>query len=136
MARRKDLLLAGAALAVVTGVLALGFHSLGGRAKQRDFKADERRIAELQGLARQIREMHAHELPDSLAGLGSSSDLKDPVSKLPYEYHRKSGATYELCATFATDSGEEGGYATGSKFWTHPKGRQCYQLDTTTTNLY
>ncbi len=135
MSGRKDLLLAGAALVVVIAVLALGFHSLGGRANQRDFKADERRIADLQALARQIR-LHPHELPDTLAAVGPTSDLNDPVSKLPYEYHRKSGVAYELCAKFATDSGEEGGYSIGSGFWTHPKGRHCYQMDTAQNNLY
>jgi len=71
-------------------------------------------------------------LPATLAELTPSSpvSLKDPVTHAPYEYHPKSGTTYELCATFATASrADEGTYPPRTAFWNHPKGRHCYQLD-------
>jgi hypothetical protein len=135
MPKRKDALLAAAALAVVVAVLAVGFYSLGPRGKQRALNADARRVEDLQSIARQFWMQRPKQLPATLAELPPSPPmhLNDPVTNAPYEYHPQSGASYELCAIFATDSATDGaagdGFPLANTFWNHPRGRHCYQLD-------
>ena len=135
MAKRRDAMTAAVALVAVLLVLALGFHRLGPRANQRAIRADERRIEDLRSIAQQIyfRNHRQTPMPTSLAEQMQSTgvSLNDPVTKVPYEYHPKAGSTYELCATFATNSNAQAGWIIQppSAFWSHPKGTQCYQLD-------
>jgi hypothetical protein len=131
MQKRKDLVMAAAALVAVLIVLALGFHYLGSPANQRAINSDERRIDNLRSIAQWI---HLRPMPLSatlteLPRIPATS-IKDPVTHAPYEYHPASGTAYELCATFAAASTEdEDTYRPRSAFWNHPKGRYCYQLD-------
>jgi hypothetical protein len=136
MSKHRDLLLAAGALIVVLIVLALGFQRLGPREHWRAVKADARRIEDLRSIAQHIH-FPQKKVPATLAELPNISgvSLKDPVTQAPYEFHPKSGMAYELCATFATDSApdEEG---LQPKFWIHPKGRHCYELDATETPAF
>jgi hypothetical protein len=132
MRRRKDVLFSAAALVIVVVVLALGFRRLGPPRHQRATTADARRVSDLHEIAQRIAAMKLLAVPASLAGLRQSRfmNLNDPATRAPYEYHPKSCTVYELCATFATASAE-GDYRRPllSRFWWHPKGRYCYQLD-------
>jgi len=126
-------MMGGMALVVVLVVLAIGFHRLGPRGYQRAFMADERRIEDLRAIAEAVYYRRQAPMPATLAELPQSAriSLNDPVTNAPYEYHPKSGAAYELCATFATESGAPGeaNRPLHDKFWSHSKGRYCYQQD-------
>jgi hypothetical protein len=130
MMKHKHLPLA-AALAAVLVVLGIGFHYLGPPTNQRAIHADERRVQDLRSIAQWIN-LRKMPLPASLTELtkGSQTGLNDPVTNAPYEYRRKAGSVYELCATFATGSAPgEDGFRSRSVFWSHPAGRHCYDLD-------
>ncbi|HXM40501.1 MAG TPA: hypothetical protein VN924_04570 [Bryobacteraceae bacterium] len=130
MPKHRDLLLAGGATAAVLVVLALGFIQLGPREKQRAIRADERRVRDLQSIVQTIY-ARQNALPASLAELPRSSvpSLRDPVTQAPYEYHPQSGMRHELCAGFATNSAANEGFQRDPPFWSHPRGRHCFQLD-------
>ncbi len=122
MSRRRDVLLAVGAAVVVVAVLAFGFHLLGPPRDQRAISADERRVADLRSMAQAIQARLA------------PPPLHDPVTNTPYEYHPKTGTSYELCATFETASAEsDAEYQQPSPFWRHLKGRQCFELDSAKT---
>ncbi len=132
MPRRRNTLLAAGALVIVLVVLALGFHRLGSQADQRAITADQRRVQDLQGIARQIAALHKSAPPPALADLrhGQFLHLSDPVTRAPYQYHLISGTDYQLCATFATASADsDERWVQPSPFWRHPKGSYCYELD-------
>jgi hypothetical protein len=136
MRRRKDALIGAAALAIVLVVLALGFHRLGSPANQRAIAADTRRVTDLREIAQRIAAQHREAPPPRLADVRQSQflHLNDPVTRAPYEYTLKSGTAYELCAAFATASGEgDEMWGQLSLFWRHPKGRYCYELDSSKT---
>ncbi len=138
MMKHKDLPMAAAALAAVLVVLALGFHYLGPRVSQRAIQADERRVQDLRSIAHWIN-LRPMPPPAGLTELtqGSRTGVSDPVTNAPYEYSRKAGSAYELCATFATGSAPgEDGFRSRSIFWSHPTGRHCYELDASQVTPY
>jgi hypothetical protein len=137
MSRRRDILAASGTLLVILVVLVLGFLRLGSPQRQRGITADQRRARDLYGIANDIHENHAFQLPERLEELKPErwgESLKDPVTGVSYEYHPKGGRAYELCATFSGEGltlaewdsreGEPMG-----RFQKHPGGRYCYQLD-------
>ncbi|MGA3262303.1 MAG: hypothetical protein ABSE35_25790 [Bryobacteraceae bacterium] len=142
MAKRRDAMTAGMALVAVLVVLALGFHRLGPRANQRTIKADERRVEDLRSIAQEMRIQNLRQMPipASVAKLRQSTgtNLNDPVTNAPYEYHPMFGTAYELCATFATGSGAQDRWDMQPRwdFWNHPKGRYCYRLDASKVTEY
>jgi hypothetical protein len=134
MARRRDLALAVGAAAVVVAVLALGFRLLGPPRNQRAIGADERRVSDLRGIAQALQARQTPQLPATLADLTQSPmlHLHDPLTNTPYEYHPKTGSSYQLCATFETASAEDDSeFQQPSPFWRHLKGHQCFELDAT-----
>ena len=136
MPRRKDLALAAGAAVVVAAVLAFGFRILGPPRDQRAISADERRVADLRGIAQQLQAQQTPQLPTTLAELRQTVllHLRDPLTNTPYEYHPKTGSSYELCATFETASAEDDSeYQPPSPFWRHLKGHQCFELDAAKT---
>jgi hypothetical protein len=94
-------------------------------AVQRKIEADNRRVQDLQTLARTLSPMPT--LPQSLPERPGLR-VKDPDTGVPYEYRLKSDKEYELCATFTT-SGDAAVQQYTSGFWTHPKGRACFAFD-------
>lgn len=63
MSKRKDLSLAAGALLVVVAVLALGFHYLGPRERQRAINADARRVDDLRAIATAVLAREARQTP-------------------------------------------------------------------------
>jgi hypothetical protein len=141
--QRKDTIFVTAATVLVLASVAAGFWTLGSPLRQREAAWDSKRVADLRAIAGEIRaqwtrmdETQARRLPDSLRALvlapgAQPLNLQDPVTGQPYEYRRREGSAYELCATFARMSNEyrkEAG-ALPPSFWDHPRGRQCMVLD-------
>jgi hypothetical protein len=116
------LAIAGAATAVCFGLLATGTPS-----EQRHIEADHRRVLDLRNIAGALSGMTT--LPISLAQaatLRPSLPISDPETGAPYGYTAKSAKEYELCATFAA-ADDRSQY--GNSFWSHRKGRACFEFD-------
>jgi hypothetical protein len=139
----KDTIFATAAAVLVLASVAVGFWTLGSPLRQREAAWDSKRVADLRAIAGEIRaqwmrtdETRARQLPASLRALVSVPgaqplSLQDPVTGQPYEYLRRDGSAYELCAAFARMSDQypkEAG-ALSPSFWDHPRGRRCLVLD-------
>ena len=54
-----------------------------------------------------------------------SLDLRDPVTRAPYEYAVTDSVRYSLCATFAGADSLGMGGAVDTR-WAHPAGRACF----------
>jgi type II secretory pathway pseudopilin PulG len=138
------LFLGGAAICIVAAIVA-GLLVIGSPVAIRGQRLDALRIQDLQGISDALRtyRLSHDKLPDQLARLQQEGgythfDLGDPVTAVPYEYRIVDAAasTYELCAVFDTVSNEETGTlpiglsdTAAEKFWTHPKGRHCFQFE-------
>jgi hypothetical protein len=125
-------LAAGVALAV-GGAVAAGLMVMESPSEARARRLDERRVADLRQLARDIDAFWTRRsaLPaslDELAGEGGLGDRRtDPERGTAYEYRVRDGKRYELCATFAAERPDEGG-SPGALSWAHGVGRQCFVL--------
>jgi hypothetical protein len=135
MALRKETVLGVGATAIVILALILGYRQLGGRARQRDLRADAARVNDLRVLAVAIHEewMKNQKLPGKLADVAERSEsiqlrTTDPISKAPYQYAPGTGSRYELCATMAAGRREQD-WPEMSRAWAHPPGRHCFALD-------
>jgi hypothetical protein len=115
----------------VAAVVILGFRELGSPGTQRLKQADRRRVQALAQLAQEVSNtwrVADKSLPDDLEKL-SGANKKDPLSGMPFAYHKKSSSGYELCATFATDDRDTAQTGNADNSWFHPKGDYCFQLD-------
>lgn len=108
---------------------------LGSPASQRLVQSDLRVVQSLANLAQQIQfrwQNSERVLPTTLDTIPNSAK-QNPVTKEAFTYRPKSGSTYELCATFATDDLDTQIQNTSNSFdpsrWAHPKGEHCFQLD-------
>jgi hypothetical protein len=118
--------LAGASLA-----FCLGLGVAGTPAVQRHLEADNRRVQDLRAIATTLSGMTT--LPQSLQDVSvnrPSLRVTDPETRSLYQYAAKSLKEYELCATFAT-ADDVFGRGNNSEFWSHPKGRACFNFDIT-----
>ena len=101
--------------------------------QQRQARIDERRTDQLQVLERQIHEYaddHGKAWPaslDALARPGLRVVSHDPATDAPYEYRVIDAKTFELCATFASDSAQVTNEFRPSDAWAHGIGRQCFE---------
>ena len=126
-------LIGAVSLAAVTAVVITGLVVLGAPSSERIRRLDARRIDDLQRLSRgtEIFWGRHKRLPSSIAGLESEGGLavsgRDPSGE-PYGYRVTGDRTYELCATFTTDSAAAQNPA-HLDFWSHRAGRQCFQLE-------
>lgn len=131
---RTFLLLSGIA---VLAALIIGFLRLGPPSRQREFEADTKRVQNLHQITQWIQTQNSAgaPLPASLSELQQGASflpIRDPVTSAPYEYRLKGGKEYELCAVFDTasrDSIDQPQPGTESHFWSHPRGRHCFQLN-------
>ena len=141
--RRKDLIFLASAVTLVVAAVAFGFWTLGSPLRQREAAWDAGRVADLRAIAVEIRaywtrkdEFKARELPESLRALASAPgaqplSLQDALTGQPYEYRRREGPAYELCATFTGTSARHRQETASlpASFWDHPRGRRCFLLD-------
>ena len=112
---------------VVAGIV--GFWLLGTPGQQRLKSLDQERVRNLQTIARQIENSDLPDedkLEDQLPE--RFNRFTDPVTDEPYEYRKVNETTYELCATFATQSTESDRYYAIEQEWAHPAGRHCYEM--------
>lgn len=122
-----------ATLAVAAGI-SLGFWSTGGRGRQRDITADERRGEDLAHIANDVQQWYIieKEVPrnlDVLRRIDPGVNLHDPLTSVLYEYKFLGGMKYQLCATFTFDTTNRGANGAGTVFGYHTAGRQCFDLD-------
>jgi type II secretory pathway pseudopilin PulG len=134
---RKDAFL-GLVIGVVTVTVIGGLVMLGSPGEARVRRLDERRVADLQAIARATnvyRTRHGR-LPPSLEELaqeaGMRVDLRDPTTAERYSYRTVDSLTYELCARFervsrgGPDDEPQWG---GDVSWPHGVGRQCFERE-------
>jgi hypothetical protein len=123
---------------VVACAVGWGFVLAGSPAMRRMERFDQRRLHDLQAIAREIRMMvldpnneasRRQLLPKTLAEAAQRArnerlSLHDPETGEPYEYMVKSETLFELCARFtrARDSDQ-------AVFWNHPAGSHCFTID-------
>lgn len=120
-------------IVVIGAFLALSVDSVRGA------NYDEKRVQDLSTINRSINDYYRDNrtLPNSLDDISVNEDrLKLSLSE--YTYDRKTGARYELCVDFATDTkvgrdyytkpdnGDE--YSSYGDFYYHGSGRQCFKL--------
>jgi type II secretory pathway pseudopilin PulG len=123
---------AAAIAVVVVAVISIiaGLIVVGSPAEQRLLRLDERRVSDLQSLARALQQRHARtgrlptRLEDAVDGLMLSTLPVDPVTSAPYEYEIVGESRFQLCATFSTASGRG-----LQDFWMHEPGRHCFELE-------
>jgi len=153
----------GASGTVVVAAVVVGMVLLGDPAQERERQIDDRRAADLHGIAAAADLYWARHgrLPASLDDLTAEPGLRistsDPTSSEMYGYRVLDDERYEVCATFAAESGGptgstpilqrscQGCHAPGSPFaartddpavaslglrdlWAHGAGPQCFQM--------
>lgn len=122
--------------AVVVAVVA-GFWLLGSPGKQRLIALDRERISVLQTIHNDLSygDGVSETLPEPMT---IDERYLDPVSGEPFEYRRVDADTYELCATFATNSADDKTNRRRQRWdtqdWSHPEGRHCFELNVVTGN--
>ena len=100
----------GASGATVVAAVAFGLVLLGPPAQERERRIDDRRVADLHGIAAatDLYWTRHGRLPASLDDLVAEPGLRistrDPTSSEMYGYRALDDGRYEVCATFATDS--------------------------------
>ncbi|NJM99389.1 MAG: hypothetical protein HC800_21640 [Phormidesmis sp. RL_2_1] len=129
------------AVSVMTAIV-VGFWLLGSPSQQRLLSLDRQRVDDLSSIAYELQAQFsgsgadpATPLPEQLPGsLTNRGIALDPVNAEPYAYRRLSDTTYELCATFATESInlDEAAPAFNNDYWPHPEGRHCFEVDNKT----
>ena len=130
-ARRHSRTLGVLLTVVVVAAVSVAVYLMGSPAEERARRTDQRRVADLTSVARAVDLYWSRKgaLPQSLQELaqmpGSRIRVNDPDSGEAYEYRALEGGNYELCGTFATDTGE-GQAAFGPGSWSHGSGRQCF----------
>ena len=126
-----------ASIAVV-GALSWGFVLVGSPAVRRLERFDQRRLQDLQAIAREIQWMVLdpnkkgalkQPLPKTLneAAAGARNErlnLQDPETGEPYGYTVKNETTYEICATFTRPHNSD-----RAVLWNHAAGRHCFTVN-------
>ncbi|HEY9687967.1 MAG TPA: hypothetical protein V6C52_13410 [Coleofasciculaceae cyanobacterium] len=130
-----------ACVVIVISVMS-GLLMTGGPFAQRAQRMDEHRtrdLSEIQRLLAEYYQMH-QALPDSLdalsgdalAGPELENSRRDPVSGNPYTYRKINMDTFELCATFETDTTRDRHHPYESPYGDamdiHPIGYYCFPL--------
>ena len=138
-ARRRSLKFGLAASIAVIASFCIGLGVAGTPSMQRHMEADQRRVQDVQMIANAISAWYKQSeieksglaLPVSLSDLTgkgvSGSEIVDPETGVPYEYHPRTAPVYELCATFS--AAEERSQPAVTQFWHYHKGRTCFTLD-------
>lgn len=134
----SGLVIASVGVAIIAGFIVMGSPSM-----ERARQADQQRINHLQQISYAMDSYWSFNknLPTSLEMLRNERNvyvesLNDPQTRDLYEYRTTGTSTYDLCATFQTDSGQtEKGEVRpmysgpGSpSFWQHTTGKKCFSL--------
>lgn len=131
---------AGVVIAIVVAAVVYGLTLVGTPAQQRLLQFDERRVQDLQQISYAVDSywQRNDQLPQNLEDLRAPTyyvgSIVDPKTGEPYEYNVHSESSYEVCATFETDSsGQEGPSIAKPPFhqgvWEHGIGRTCFELE-------
>jgi hypothetical protein len=129
-----------AVVIVVVGCIAYALSLVGSPGQQRDIRLDDRRVSDLINISNNV-DMYwelNEELPENFAQMSAPRydiyRVRDPETRLPYEYRALEGAQYELCAMFSTDTAEppHGDRPFFEGTWDHGEGRTCFQLEAQT----
>ncbi|MEA5448851.1 hypothetical protein VB780_09750 [Leptolyngbya sp. CCNP1308] len=132
-----DRAFAGVATAAVIAAIAAGFWVLGTPGRQREIAADRQRLQDVAAIAQRLHEQYvadddSFELPTTLDAIELRND---PLTNQPYEYGKLGDRSFELCATFDTDSSTHRLSNQDSnpeaERWQHPEGRHCFEFDVT-----
>ncbi len=116
-------------VSVVAGIVVIGSPSEG-----RSQELDSGRIADLRSImsATDLFWSRNDRLPTALEELSedprTSVNTVDPGSAQPYSYRIVDEETYELCATFDSESTASPGRPMAD-FWGHGPGLQCFELE-------
>lgn len=110
---RPGWMFAGAVSAGLVAILVTGFLIMGSPQTQRELRFDEQRVQDLQSIQWQVVQFwqDTGELPEDLSAL--RDDIRgyraprDPATDATYEYERTGDLTFELCATFAREGGDQ-----------------------------
>ncbi|HUF71599.1 MAG TPA: hypothetical protein VMR74_01740 [Gammaproteobacteria bacterium] len=122
--------LLGVVVIVIAAIVA-GLVISGSPTEQRRLRADDRRVSDLQQLARAIQRYYVEteglpgELDALVNGWISSGLPHDPDTEAEYDYEITGGSTFRLCAEFARESRANA----QSEFWSHGAAHHCYLLD-------
>lgn len=132
----------GLVVVAVGAAIVGGLVLAGSPESARRTRLDDRREADLQGIATAVDLYWSQnrELPADLERLGRERgvrlrSLEDPQTGDPYEYRITGEKTYELCAVFdredpgpsARDRGES--WDGTGRFWIHGAGRACFPVE-------
>jgi hypothetical protein len=117
-------------LVVVTGIIAIGSPT-----KQRNIRFDAQRVSDLSNIQYAVTDYFRanNKLPVDITTLTQGtayyvSSIKDPETKINYEYKVTAQNKYELCAVFSTDDIADPNNVTypNTESWTHGVGRTCF----------
>lgn len=129
---------------LVVLTIASGFLIIGSPQTQRQYRLDEQRVSDLQGLQWQVVSYWQHKgsLPTTINDLNDPianySVPTDPQTGSPYTYKRYSPLDFSLCATFGAPSqgrdmvtvpepaGLLGAGASKTDSWQHGAGETCF----------
>ncbi|WP_155523978.1 hypothetical protein [Nodosilinea nodulosa] len=133
-----DRAFAGVATAAVVAAIAAGFWVLGTPGQQRQIAADRQRVQDIVAIAQEFHNRYLNDGADKFrlpSALDEAQVRNDPMTGQPYEYERLSDRTFELCATFDTDSSthrlSDQGSNPDAERWQHPAGHYCFEFDVT-----
>lgn len=125
----------------VIALIIVGFIIGGTPASMRDLTLDSTRMANFHELERQIQNYYQtnSSLPKNLTELTnlSSGNYTDPTTRKSYDYKIISQFSYQLCATFSTDSNSKTAssiYISSPSTDKHKKGYDCLNF-TLPTNI-
>jgi type II secretory pathway pseudopilin PulG len=132
---------------VVVAAVVVGVYLAGSPATRRARRFDDLRVRDLRRLSAAIDQYRRESgsLPVDLDVLGrnprTTAKLTDPETSARYEYrvieHTSDRPSYELCASFGTETGEGLANRRSSEdrndFWWHRTGRQCFVIEVDTS---
>jgi hypothetical protein len=130
----------GIVIAVVSAAIVGGLFLSGTPEQMRLLRFDKLRTSDLRQISNEVEEywQRRGKLPDNLQVLTRDPgrrirSLRDPKSKELYEYSITGDTTFQLCATFETDTtaSERAGMRkpASEEFWAHGIGRTCFDFE-------
>ncbi len=93
----------------VVALIAEGLIIAGSPMSQKDIQLDSNRLEAFNNIKYQIENYYTAngKMPNSLNDLSSNVNVKDPETKMDFDYKLILPYSYNLCATFSTDNSEQ-----------------------------